>query len=464
MAVAVAAFAVAGYWLIKDGAYDSLDRSLRETASQQAVASDLGDPDFIAPPTAQGSSRVRPRATTPAAPAATVVQHVEAGRPLGPAKIAGTTSTAPPLPVLPEGGPRTVAIRGERYRALVVPAPPSPDGRERQVIVARPVEDVQATLDEAATRLGLGAAAAAVLALLVALVAARRGLRPLVRARAAAERVAASEDLSVRIDEGRPDEVGGLASAMNRMLARLQSAQSRLSDALEEQRRFAADASHELRTPLTALRGDIELLRRRDLPDGERSEILDEMAVAAHRMGRIVEDLLVLARTEGAGRGLRGPVDLRPLLADLARREEASGLPSNGGLVVSADPDAIRALFRNLLDNARRHGRHVAVAARVDDGHAVVEVVDDGPGIAPEDRERIFDRFYRAPGLRNTPGTGLGLAIARMAAEQAGGTVRLLDSERGARFEVRLPLARLESSAAPSALHPDEQLSSRVAW
>lgn len=442
VALSVAAFAVAGYWLIKDGAYDSLDRSLRETASQEASATDIGKPDFSAPPTAGGTDRAQPRSTAPAGPAATVIQRVEGGRPLGAAKVAGTLSTAPALPVLPEGGPRTVTIRGERYRVLVVEAPPSPDDRERQIIVARPVEDVQATLDRAATRLGLGAAAAAVLSLVVAMFAARRGLRPLVRVRAAAERVAASEDLSVRIDVGRPDEVGGLASAMNRMLTRLESANARLSDALDEQRRFAADASHELRTPLTALRGDIELLRRRELPDAERTEVLDEMAVAAQRMGRMVEDLLVLARAEGGAPGLRRSVDLPHILGTLATREEAAGLPTNGGLVVSADPDAIIALFRNLIDNARRHGNHVSVAARAEGAHAVVEVADDGPGIAPEDRERVFDRFYRAPRLRNTPGTGLGLAIARVAAEEAGGTIRLLDSEVGARFEVRLPLAR----------------------
>jgi two-component system, OmpR family, sensor kinase len=370
-----------------------------------------------------------------------VIQRVEAGRPLGPAKVAGSGATVQPLQPLPVRGPRTEVIRGERYRVLVVEAPPSADGRSREIIVARPVEDVQATLDQAATRLGLGAAAAAVLALLVAGFAARRGLRPLVRVRAAAERVAASEDLSVRIDVARLDEVGGLASAMNHMLTRLEGANARLSGALDEQRRFAADASHELRTPLTALRGDIELLRRREMPEEERVEVLDEMAVAAQRMGRTVEDLLVLARAEAGSRAPR-PVDVPALLGTLATRDETATLSTNGALVVSADPDAMLALFRNLLDNARRHGDRVTVGARAENGHVVVEVADDGPGVSPEDRERVFDRFYRAPSLRNTPGTGLGLAIARVAAEEAGGSIRLLDTDRGARFEVRLPLAR----------------------
>lgn len=439
VALAVAAFAVAGYWLIKDGAYDTLDRSLNETAALESATSDIGKSDFVAPPTAGGTGDTEPRASVPIGPAATVIQRIEAGKPLGRARIAGTSSTAPPLAPLPVGGPRTETIRGERYRVLVVDAPPSPDDRARQMIVARPVEDIQATLDQAATRLGLGAAAAAILALIVAMFAARRGLRPLVRVRAAAERVAASEDLSVRIGVERLDEVGGLASAMNHMLTRLEGAHRRLAGALDEQRRFAADASHELRTPLTAIRGDIELLRRRELPEAERIEVLDEMAVAAQRMGRTVEDLLVLARTEGGARPAQ-EVDIPALVRSLGPRADTTAVPPDGELVVWADPDAMTALFRNLLDNAHRHGDHVAVEARAQNGHVVVQVADDGPGVAPDDRERVFDRFYRGARLRNTPGTGLGLAIARVAAEEAGGSVRLLDSDKGARFEVRLPL------------------------
>jgi signal transduction histidine kinase len=441
VALAVAAFAVAGFWLIKDGAYGTLDRSLRETAGLESASTDIGERDFSAPPTTSGRGGPEPRATVPIGPAATLIQRVEDGRPVGDAKVAGTSSTARALDARPVGGPRTETIRGERFRVLVVEAPSSPDGLPRHIIVARSVEDVQATLDQAATRLGIGAVAAAILALLVAGFAARRGLRPLVRVRAAAERVAASEDLSVRIDVERLDEVGGLAAAMNHMLTRLEGSNARLSGALDEQRRFAADASHELRTPLTALRGDIELLRRRELPESERVEVLDEMAVAAQRMGRTVEDLLILARAEGGPRAPRD-VDVPALLTTLATRDEAASLPTGGRLVVSADPEAMTALFRNLIDNARRHGDHVEVAAHADNGQVVVEVVDDGPGVAPDDRERVFDRFYRAPNLRNTPGTGLGLAIARVAAEEAGGSIRLLDSERGARFEVRLPIAR----------------------
>jgi signal transduction histidine kinase len=455
VAAAVAAFGVAGYLLIKDGAFDNLDRSLAVTADAVAIEAeggDLGVRDFEAPPTAR--SVVRPRTTTPDAPVATFVQLLEAGRPLGPARVAGTASVAPPLPALPVGPPRTATIRGERFRVLVRAISPSSDGRPRSVAVARPVADVEATLDEAAVRLAVGGAAASLLALAVALLATRRGLRRLVRVQAAAERVAASEDLSVRIPQGRPDEVGRLAAAVNRMLARLETAQSRLSGALEEQRRFAADASHELRTPLTALRGDIDLLRRHPLPDGEREEVLAEMATAVDRMGRLVEGLLALARAEAAGGPRRRVVDIGELLAELARPGECPAPPAARPLPVAGDPDALHGLFRNLLENARRHGRRVQVSARAEGDAAVVEVSDDGPGVAPADRERIFDRFYRAPELRSTPGSGLGLAIARMAAERTGGSVRLLDSEVGARFEVRLPLAAGATAGAAGAAAP----------
>ena len=117
----------------------------------------------------------------------------------------------------------------------------------------------------------------------------------------AAETVAASQDLSVRIPEGRPDEVGRLARSVNQMLERLEDAQGRLTSTLDEQRRFAADASHELRTPLTALKGDIDLLARYDVPEEEREVVLAEMRASVERMGRMVEGLLALARAEATG-------------------------------------------------------------------------------------------------------------------------------------------------------------------
>jgi signal transduction histidine kinase len=225
---------------------------------------------------------------------------------------------------------------------------------------------------------------------------------------------------------------------MNRMLGRLEEAQTRLRDTLAEQRRFAADASHEMRTPLTALRGEIETLRAHDPPPGERAAALADMALSVERMDHLVAGLLGLARIDG-GEAAPERIDLGAALGELAGPGEAGDLVD--GIVGSGDRAALRAMVSNLLENARRHGGGGRLSLRGEDDEAVITISDDGPGIAPADRERVFDRFYRAPGRRSAAGAGLGLPIARATAERWGGTLRLLPSERGAVFEIRLPRA-----------------------
>jgi two-component system, OmpR family, sensor histidine kinase MprB len=418
--VAVALFAAGAYWLISERAYDRLDRSLSETAdrvTEELEAPDLGGRDFAEPPTPG----------TPAQPA-----------PEPEPDPAGTRVEVDPSGATSPGGPRTVTLDGEHYRLLVRALEPGADGTRRTVAVARPLTDVEETLDEVALGLATAALVAALIATGLALLIARPALRPLVQARRAAERVADSQDPSLRVPEGRADEVGGLARAMNRMLFRLEAAQGRLRSTLSEQRRFAADASHEMRTPITALRGDIETLRRHDLPPPERAETLADMAASVDRLDRLVEGLLGLARVDGdAGEAER--VDLGEMLAEVATAEECAFV--DDGVVVTGDRAALRGMLMNLIDNARTHGGRVTVAVAAENGSAVVRVEDDGPGIAPADRERVFDRFYRAPDRRGTPGAGLGLPIAKATAERWGGTLRLVPSRSGASFEVRLPLA-----------------------
>ena len=300
----------------------------------------------------------------------------------------------------------------------------------------------QRSIRDARTKLFTGAGLAAALSVLVALLAARRGLRPLDTVQNAAEYVADSEDLQVRMAEQGPPEVRGLAGSLNRMLERLSASQNRLQVALEEQRRFAQDASHELRTPLTAIRGHLDILDRYKIPDDERETILGEMSEAADRMKRLVEGLLALARTEGrAGPG--ETVELCETLREMATLEGEGPFfeREDEEMVVTGDREQIRGIFTNLVDNGRRYGGNITIHARREEDWAVVEVEDDGPGIPEEDRERVFDRFYRAPGLRSTPGSGLGLAIARQATARIGGTLQLIDGSKGARFEVRLPIA-----------------------
>jgi len=415
----VALFAVGAYLLISERAYDRLDQSLNSTAdrvAQELSGPDLGGRDFQEPPTA--SAPVQP--TQSSAPDA-----------------AGTRVELDPLGRTPPSGPRTVVLKGERYRLLVRALSTGADGGKRTVAVARPLTDVERTLDEVALGLAVAALVAALLATGLALVIVRRALRPLTEASRAADSVADSQDPSLRVPEGRADEVGGLARAMNRMLGRLQDAQGRLRATLDEQQRFAADASHEMRTPLTALRGDIETLRGHDLPAAERDAALGDMAQAVDRMDRLVAGLLGLARVDGES-GRAEPVDLGEMIGELAGPGECGETPA--GVVVVADPSAIRGMLVNLLENGRRHGGRVRVSLGEEGREAVVRIVDDGAGIPPADRERVFDRFYRAADRRTSPGAGLGLPIARATAERWGGSLRLLPSDAGTLFEARLPL------------------------
>lgn len=416
---AIALFAVGAYYLISERAYDRLDASLEDTAdrvAQEITLPDLGERDFAAPPTA--GAPVEPAGDLEPAGTRVEVEPTGAG-------------SAP-------GGPRTVTLEGERFRLLVRELPVAGDGVSRSVAVARPLTDVEETLDEVALGLAVAAVLAALLATGLTLAISRGALRPLLAARRAAETVADSQDPSLRVPVGRADEVGGLARAMNRMLARLEDAQGRLRTTLAEQRRFAADASHEMRTPLTALRGEIETLRTHDPPAAERDAALADMARSVERMDHLVEGLLGLARVDGG--------DVEPERVDLAELVGAVAAPGElaaaaPGVVVVGDRAALRGMVVNLLENGRLHGGGVAVAVRREGGEAVVEVTDEGPGVAAADRERIFDRFHRAAARRSSPGAGLGLPIARATAERWGGSLRLLESERGACFEVRLPLA-----------------------
>ena len=155
------------------------------------------------------------------------------------------------------------------------------------------------------------------------------------------------------------------------------------------------------------------------------------MGDAADRMKRLVEGLLALARTEGRG-GAVEEISLNDILHEVTTIAEEGPFMEDGlTMKVMADAEQIRGIFTNLAQNGRRYGETITIHARADADWAIVEVRDNGPGIAIADRERVFDRFYRAPGLRSTPGSGLGLAIARQAVDRAGGTIRLLSVDHG---------------------------------
>jgi two-component system sensor histidine kinase CiaH len=227
-----------------------------------------------------------------------------------------------------------------------------------------------------------------------------------------------------------------------------------IRDALRRQREFAADASHELRTPLAIVRGSIDHLRRdRDRPVFEVGAALDDIEAGTQHLTALVDDLLVLARTDSGAIELDlAPTDLGELTLDAAGG--VAGVAREAGVEVRVDAepvpirgdvDRLRQLVVILVDNAIRHassagGHSVEASVRAVEGWAVLAVDDDGPGLRPENLPRVFDRFWRAP---DAPpgGTGLGLAIARWIAERHGGTITAANRVGGgARFEVRLPI------------------------
>ena len=278
---------------------------------------------------------------------------------------------------------------------------------------------------------GIGIAVAAALAALVA----NAALRPVRRLTAAAENVAATGDLTERVEVSGTDELGRLAGRFNAMLEALE-------DSVGRQRRLVADASHELRTPLTAARTNVDLVREGKLPEQEVRHALDEASVELDSLTSLVSDLVELAR--GTERQLRiEEVQLDDLVASVveraqARAPQATFVSSLSPTLVHVDQMLMERAISNLIDNALKYsppGAPIEITVR--DGEVVV--ADHGPGIAAEDMPRIFDRFYRAAGARSKPGAGLGLAIVREAAEAHGGRATAESTAGGARFRITLP-------------------------
>jgi len=271
-----------------------------------------------------------------------------------------------------------------------------------------------------------------------------RALKPLKDVAGTADDIGRARDFGRRLPSRRSrDEVALLTTSFNRMLEQLQ-------DSFESQRRFVADASHELRTPLATIQGNAGLLSRGpELPEHVRRAAADDIAAETARMTRLVDRMLTLAKADsGLALGL-APIELGPVIAEVCRQARTvhtdQELKSTlAEAAVAGDEDAIRQLTWILLDNAFRHARSgVEVTLSSEDGWARLTVSDDGMGIAPGERERVFERFYRSDRARSEPGAGLGLSIARWIVEQHHG--RILAGEGvagGAAMYVDLPVLR----------------------
>jgi two-component system OmpR family sensor kinase len=249
----------------------------------------------------------------------------------------------------------------------------------------------------------------------------------------------------LQLQEGVVEEVAVLSRSFNALLGRLE-------ESVERMRRFTADASHEIRNPLSVLRTGIEISLRRERSAPEYQELLRENLQEIERLQTVVEGILLLARGVPGHeiRIARDPVDLPEVVRATAASFTASAAERGvrietevePGLVVPGDAGLLRLVVFNLVDNALRHspaGEAVRVEARGRDGGASILVADRGPGVRDEDRERVFERFFRGGPASGRGVGGIGLSVVRWIAEAHGGGAHLLDTASGAAFEVVLP-------------------------
>jgi two-component system, OmpR family, sensor kinase len=322
-------------------------------------------------------------------------------------------------------------------------------------VLGRPLENVNDTLERVRTIFAVGAFAALFLSGLALLVLTGLALGPLRRVTATAEEIAAG-DLGRRTNVRSKDEVGRLASAFDRMIGRLEEAFSRVTESEQQMRRFLADASHELRTPLTALRGTSQVLLR--APDPGAPEVvaaIEGIHQESVRLSNLVNDLLTLTRLDTKESLHPEEIPLASFMDDF--RDRYSGAwPTRDvefdrgtfdGAQVRADPDAVRRMLLNVVDNAVKYSEPpspISVTADIAPEEVTIRVRDHGLGLSSEEQEHVFDRFYRGERGRSQRigGSGLGLSIVQALAERSAGTVSL-ESElgRGTTVKITLPVA-----------------------
>lgn len=361
-----------------------------------------------------------------------------------------------PGPVLPKGQ-RVQPFHSGDWRARSIPL-----NGGGHLVVAVDMAEVKQIVGQLALVELLGGGGLMLMLAGAGVMVIRRSLRPLEEIERTAEAIAAG-DLSRRVPDADPrTEVGRLGRSLNGMLAQIETAfrarsesESSARRSEERMRRFVADASHELRTPLTSIRGFAEFYRQG--PGIDAAPLMHRVESEAVRMGLLVDDLLMLARMDQQRPMDMRPVDLLAIAADvvhdariLAPEREVTLSVDGSALIVSGDEVRLRQVVGNLMTNALTHTPErtpVRVALSGDGDTAVIEVSDEGPGLTSEQRERVFERFYRVDSARGRRapedgGSGLGLAIVAAMVEAHGGEVAV-ESEpgKGSTFRVVLPLA-----------------------
>jgi two-component system, OmpR family, sensor kinase len=359
---------------------------------------------------------------------------------------------------------RDVSIDKTSVRVLTVPIAVTTDQGDQRVgflQIAAPLTEVQESLRQLGTLMVLGGAIGVLAAAFVGAFLARKALEPIDRITQTASEIALGGDLQRRITKpGPPDEVGRLTETFNLMLDRLEGM-------FKAQQRFSADISHELRTPLTTIRGNIDLLQRMG---GADKASIDAIRSETERMIRLVGDLLLLAQADAGLPIRREPIALDQLASEVVHQVQViSGSVKvslqtdvSEPLCLDGDPDRLRQLLLNLIDNAIKYtpgGGEVKLRVARENGSARLDVSDNGPGIPPEHLEPgpngvplIFERFYRVEKSRTRSailggngrsgsGTGLGLSIAYWIVQAHAGRIEIhSDSGSGTTLTVWLPL------------------------
>jgi two-component system, OmpR family, sensor kinase len=347
-----------------------------------------------------------------------------------------------------EPSPRTVLIgrKGGLFRILSAPVAGG------SLVVGTSLDQVTKITNQVELIVAVGSIVVVVLIGLGVFVVVRRGMRPIEAMAGQADRITGG-DLTDRVTTHNPrTEVGRLGAALNGMLARIEASQRQM-------RRFFGDASHELRTPLASLRANAQLYQQGALSGADEvDEVMGRIVLETRRMGRLVDDMLRLARLGQHPGQSWEPVDITALVIGCAERARAADpartwqMQIAGGLTVTGDQELLRRAVDNLLMNVLVHtlaGTAGAISASASGDWVTIEVSDDGDGVAPDHLPHIFERFYRAGTRPGSSGSGLGLAITAETASVHGGTAQAAPvSPHGLRITLDLPV-RPDPRTAP---------------